>query len=363
MNGHNRPASRPDFQVAIISALPLENNAVLCSLDEHWDDANHVYGRAEGDPIQYRFGRCGGQPVVIVILHKIGMEAASTAAQSLRMSFPSINLVLLVGVCGAVPWTPDDKKTEIVLGDVIVSEVLVQLDNIRQYPHGTQRRQDTIYDSPMKPSEEVIGLLQCLKTQAELNRLRKKMMDNLGELLRKPAMDTICPPVSEDKLFEPNYIHRHHSGCPECSTSESVCNAALKSSCDAIPCDDARLIRRDRLLAQADGAPSNHMIHFGSIGTGNVVMKSAEHRDKWAETEKLIGFEMEGAGIWNKFNCLIIKGVCDYADSHKNKKWQKYAAAVAASVAKGVLGYYVPHDRRSQSGTPDCKPHGFLTLM
>lgn len=359
MNGHNRPASRHDFQVAIISALPLENNAVLCSLDEHWDDANYVYGRAEGDPTQYRFGRCGGQPVVIVILHKIGMEAATTAAQSLRMSFPSINLVLLVGVCGAVPWTPDEKKTEIVLGDVIVSEVLVQLDNIRQYPHGTQRRQDTIYDSPMKPSEEVIGLLQCLKTQAELNSLRKKMMDNLGELLRKPAMDTSCPPVSEDKLFEPNYIHRHHSGCPECSTLKSVCNAALKSSCDAISCDGAKLIQRERLLAQVNGAPPSHMIHFGSIGTGNVVMKSAEHRDECAKSEKVIGFEMEGAGIWNKFNCLIIKGVCDYADSHKNKKWQKYAAAVAASVAKGVLGYYAPHDRRSQSGTPDCKFHCF----
>jgi hypothetical protein len=34
---------------------------------------------------------------------------------------------------------------------------------------------------------------------------------------------------------------------------------------------------------------------------------------------------------------LVIKGVCDYADSHKNKRWQGYAAATAAAVTKGFL--------------------------
>jgi hypothetical protein len=46
---------------------------------------------------------------------------------------------------------------------------------------------------------------------------------------------------------------------------------------------------------------------------------------------------MEGAGIMNSFPCLIIRGICDYADSHKNKQWQNYAAAVAAAYAKLLL--------------------------
>jgi nucleoside phosphorylase len=46
---------------------------------------------------------------------------------------------------------------------------------------------------------------------------------------------------------------------------------------------------------------------------------------------------MEGAGIVNSFPCLVIRGICDYADSHKNKIWQKYAAAVAAAYAKLLL--------------------------
>jgi nucleoside phosphorylase len=83
-------------------------------------------------------------------------------------------------------------------------------------------------------------------------------------------------------------------------------------------------------------------------------MRSSKHRDQYAESEKVIAFEMEGAGVRKSFNCLIIKGVCDYADSHKNKKWQDYAAAVAASVAKEVLGKYVPHDQ-PESDMSECE--------
>ena len=39
----------------------------------------------------------------------------------------------------------------------------------------------------------------------------------------------------------------------------------------------------------------------------------------------------------NIFPCLMIRGICDYADSHKNKKWQPYAAGAAAAYAKEVL--------------------------
>jgi hypothetical protein len=29
----------------------------------------------------------------------------------------------------------------------------------------------------------------------------------------------------------------------------------------------------------------------------------------------------------------VIRGICDYADSHKNKQWRPYAATVAAASA------------------------------
>ncbi|KAL4951216.1 hypothetical protein BDW69DRAFT_42142 [Aspergillus filifer] len=357
MNGHDLPSSRNDFEIAIICALPLENNAVLCSLDEVWLDAHYTYRRAEGDDSSYVFGRSGRHAVVVVVLPRMGKAASSTAAQSLKTSFPSINLVLLVGVCGAVPQRHDG--TEILLGDVIISEVLVELDHGRQYHDGFRRRQDTIWDAPRRPNDEVISMLQRFKTPLVASDMHKKTARNLEKLLQHEAIKARRPSSSQDRLFPPDYIHRHHSGCRECNEPgmpDAVCDVALRTPCDVLGCDEERLIPRNRISGMiANDTCPHHEIHFGSIGTGDTVMKSAKHRDQHAEKERVIAFEMEGAGVWNKFNCLIIKGVCDYADSHKNKKWQEYAAAVAASVAKEVLAHYIPYDRQSGSRTPDSR--------
>uniref|UniRef100_A0A8H7N716 NB-ARC domain-containing protein n=1 Tax=Bionectria ochroleuca TaxID=29856 RepID=A0A8H7N716_BIOOC len=82
-------------------------------------------------------------------------------------------------------------------------------------------------------------------------------------------------------------------------------------------------------------------------------MKSGKDRDGIAMEHDIVAFEMEGAGVWDEVPCLIVKGICDYADSHKNKRWQNFAAATAASVMKAILGRYVASERgrpsRSQS--------------
>jgi hypothetical protein len=67
-------------------------------------------------------------------------------------------------------------------------------------------------------------------------------------------------------------------------------------------------------------------------------MRSAAERDRVsAELGGVLCFEMEAAGLMDSFPCLVIRGICDYADSHKNKGWQNYAAATAAAYAKGLL--------------------------
>ena len=80
-------------------------------------------------------------------------------------------------------------------------------------------------------------------------------------------------------------------------------------------------------------------MHYGTIASGNQVMRSAAERDRVsAELGGVLCFEMEAAGLMNSFPCLVIRGICDYADSHKNKRWQPYAAATAACYAKELLG-------------------------
>lgn len=46
---------------------------------------------------------------------------------------------------------------------------------------------------------------------------------------------------------------------------------------------------------------------------------------------------MEAAGLMNRFPCLVIRGICDYSDSHKNKNRQGWAAMTAAAYTKDLL--------------------------
>jgi nucleoside phosphorylase len=69
-------------------------------------------------------------------------------------------------------------------------------------------------------------------------------------------------------------------------------------------------------------------------------MKSAADRDRLSREADVIAFEMEGAGVWDEVPCIVVKGVCDYADSHKHKGWQNFAAATAASASKAILERY-----------------------
>ena len=55
--------------------------------------------------------------------------------------------------------------------------------------------------------------------------------------------------------------------------------------------------------------------------------------------QNVLCFEMEAAGIVNTLPCLVVRGICDYSDSHKNKRFQESAAATAASYAKLLLSY------------------------
>jgi nucleoside phosphorylase len=79
-------------------------------------------------------------------------------------------------------------------------------------------------------------------------------------------------------------------------------------------------------------------------------MKSGEDRDMLARREGVIAFEMEGAGIWEEVPCIVVKGVCDYADCHKSRKWQNFAAATAASTSKAILERYIQIDKVPRAG-------------
>ncbi|KAL3474800.1 hypothetical protein BJX99DRAFT_230996 [Aspergillus californicus] len=81
-------------------------------------------------------------------------------------------------------------------------------------------------------------------------------------------------------------------------------------------------------------------IFFGTIGSGNQVIKDGLSRDRInSNLGGVLCFEMEAAGVVNLLNCLVIRGICDYADAHKNKAFQPIAAAAAAACAREIFVY------------------------
>lgn len=100
-----------------------------------------------------------------------------------------------------------------------------------------------------------------------------------------------------------------------------------------------------RIGTEVTNTAYNLAIFVGVVGSGDAVMKSGVDRDRIAAEHEIIAFETEGAGLWDEVPCIVVKGVCDYADSHKNKRWQPYAAATAAAAVKALLGRYIRTDK------------------
>jgi nucleoside phosphorylase len=131
------------------------------------------------------------------------------------------------------------------------------------------------------------------------------------------------PDPDSDRLYQNQVLHPLNN------------DASCTGSCSA---DASKLIIRHKRTEDED----NPMIHYGLIASGNNLMKDALLRDTLIAEKDVLCFEMEAAGLMNHFPCLVIRGICDYSDSHKNKEWQGYAAMAAAAYTKDLLCRIVP---------------------
>lgn len=348
-----RPQSRDDFEIAIICALPIERNAVEALLDEEYETVDFSYGKAAGDPNVYTIGRLSNQDVILAYMPGIGMISAAAVAATLRTSFKSIKVGIVVGICGGAPTTPSG--VEILLGDVIISKSVVQIDFGWQYCNKSIRKTEA-EDILGRASPEIRS--QVGKAEGFLvgRRLKNKTCLFSTQICAKDGFsNSVYPGPANDILYPADYRHRHRiqGSCVGdiCKDQDGdVCDSAMQSTCEKLGCDRTLSAKRSRIQRAMgfvpDGTPltaqdiqeaQKPSIHFGRMACGNQVMKSAQHRDRIAAEEKVIGFERESAGVWDYVPTLVIKSVCDYADSHENKQWQEYAAATAAACTKAFL--------------------------
>jgi nucleoside phosphorylase len=347
----NRARDHADPEVAIICALQIESDAVetLFDKEEARDEEEVVNPRVGGG--NYTFGRICQHPAVLAYLPGIGKATSSTVAADIRSRFPSIRLGLLVGICGGVPIHVDT-GAQILLGDVIISTGLVQFDLGRQSPNQFQRK-DALQDEYGRPNAHLRVFLRRIQGRLTRSKLRAAIPEYIAKICSEDDCEQWGYPGSEhDLLYETTYRHKHQTPgvcaiCDRCTTdTDPVCDVAVRADCTQLLCDESHSVSRGRTGGQigkassADESPPEvrkPAIHFGLVASGDTVMASGAHRNSIASKEKVICFEMEGAGVWDHFPTVIIKGVCDYADSHKGKRWQQYAAVSAAACAKAFL--------------------------
>ncbi|KAL4734135.1 putative kinesin light chain [Aspergillus similis] len=290
-----RPRSRDDFAIAIICALPLKAEAVEALFEETYDWFGKYYGKQRGDANTYINGWIGKHDVVLCYLPGMGKGSAAGIASSLQVSYTGIELALVVGICGGAP--PPPKYQEMFLGDVIISNSVIKYDFGKQYPGGFQWKTG-IKNTLGRPGPEIRGLLKSLRAENARNELENQTQQYLHILQQRAKW---CHPGASNILFRASYLHKHYS-------------YASPAGCSCL----------GKIL---EASPTS--IYIGPVASADTVMKSGQYCDEIVRNKKVIGFKMEGAG-----------GVCNYADSHKNKLWQAYAAATRASATKAFLEYW-----------------------
>lgn len=298
--------SHTDYTVAWICALPSELTAAICMLDEQ----HSALSRKPQDNNTYTLGCIAGHNVVIVCLPagQTGTNSAAAVASQLRYSFPNVRFGLMVGIGGGAP----SKHHDIRLGDVVVSIPGKSSTGVIQYDFGrtvTEGRfvRDNILNAPPQILLSAVNLVR-----AKHNIGNRQMDSILSEgqcLLLGPEYG--YPSDADDMLFQADYDQAEHETCINCDKS--------------------------MLVARPSRDSTRPVIHHGTIASANQVMRHGQTRESCREELDVLCFEMEAAGLMNNLPCLVVRGICDYSDSHKNKGWQNYAALTAAAYSKELL--------------------------
>ncbi|KAF3927955.1 hypothetical protein ABW20_dc0108790 [Dactylellina cionopaga] len=307
---------KAEYNVGWLCALPLELAAANLMIDEHHDAPWNLT-----DPQNhYIFGSIGRHNVVATVLPEgsYGTISASDVVKNFKYDFPDLQYRFMVGIAGGAPTEENDIR----LGDVVVSVPsgtspgVIQWD-FRKTLGGGESIRIGVLAKPPQNMLQAVSLIHAVQpdelSESILNILELACKDRSGREFKAP------PAGAHDWLFRSEYEHyqpdprKKSRDCPgHCDTYECV------------PREERRPYPQVR-------------VHFGTIASGNNLMRDGIARDQVQQETDALCFEMEASGVMDAWPCLVVRGICDYADSHKNKLWQKYSAGTAAAFTKSML--------------------------
>ena len=300
-------SSEEEPSIGFICPLYLELKAVLATFDEQLP-AKRI------DGIDHHYGRINNRKTVAVnfLWDDTGPGPANTSALNLLHTHPSLERdgshCFLVGIAGGI-WTPD---TDVRLGDVVIAT------RTWDWRSGKLTQNGFVCTKYPERGSEFLGtqLGKFLYRRQRLGQLLRDEITRMQERSDEADIGWEFPGCKGDVLYEVEYGHVGDSTCDECDRGH------------ARP-------RRPR----ADTLPR---VHDGLVASGNAVLKDAAIRETLIK-QRALAVEMEACGVPRTF--IVVRGISDYADSHKNDVWQPYAAATAASCARLLINSF---DGRNQ---------------
>ncbi|KAH6971419.1 nucleoside phosphorylase domain-containing protein [Ilyonectria sp. MPI-CAGE-AT-0026] len=292
-----------EVTVAIFCALTDESVAVRLTLEEE------LKCPTPGRKYLYNFGRIGEHKIVIAQPIEVGTVDTSNLAAYVSNAFKNVRFALMVGIGGGIP----SEKNDIRLGDIAVSKAgsghpgVIQYDFVKYGADSVVERKGTL-----NKTHPVLQSADIMVEQDEMMG-RSELYLNLSSISRTDPKWR--RPMAPDILYAPSFHHVDKG---------KDCTACEQSSC--------------REVVMRDGGRDAPKVHRGLILSGSGDVKDPEARQRLSRgLDGALCFEMGAAGIMDEIPCLVIRGICDYCDTHKQDDWHYYAAAVAAAYAHTIL--------------------------
>lgn len=329
---HDRKTKgKQEYSIGIITALEEEFRATIAMLDEEHNKPSD-FQQPHEDSNNYVWGRIAQHNVVIVSFPSgiYGTSIAARVATLLVSSFTAIRLGFMVGIGGGVPSSGYDVR----LGDIVVSQPgQGTAGGVVQYDLGKEEEGEFRHTGSLnKPPSALLSALTSFRARPRMFELCETIHHASMAIYQAFEFDKAAPTYAyqgpeKDRLFQ------------------------TTSAWTVFPWQSARPAERRKRPR-----PEAPTIHYGLVASGNRVMKNGRERDRIVAILKqetnggqCLCFEMEAAGLMDNFPCLVIRGISDYADSHKGHSWHGYAAMTAAAFTRELLHVLKPTEVESST--------------